>query len=92
MDGLTFGDDDQRLLKQPQVLPLGVWACWDLPSDILVPVNDVILAYPIIRVHTSRSCVIVTVFLVEVLIPFVYWLIPWFQSRVDGTGRLLVLS
>ena len=69
---------------------MGVWACLDLPSDILDPINDVILAYPVIkgvRVNTSRSCVVVKVFVVEVLIPFVLLLIPWFQSRVDGTGR-----
>ena len=66
---------------------MGVWACLDLPSDILDPINDVILAYPVIRVNTSRSCVVVKVFVVKVLIPFELWLIPWFQSRVDGTGR-----
>ena len=66
---------------------MGVWACLDLPSDILDPINDVILAYPVIRVNTSRSCVVVKVFVVEVLIPFELLLIPWFQSRVDGTGR-----
>ena len=74
MDDLTFGDDDlvgRHSLNKPQVLPLGVWACLDLPSEILVPINDVILAYPIIRVNTSRSCVVVKVFVVEVLIPFV---------------------
>ena len=74
MDGLTFGDDDlfrRHSLNKPQVLPLGVWACLDLPSNILVPINDVILAYPVIRVNTSRSCVVVTVFVVEVLILFV---------------------
>ena len=65
---------------------MGVWACLDLPSDILDPINDVILAYPVIRVNTSRSCVVVKVFVVEVRIPFVLLLIPWFQSRVDGTG------
>ena len=66
---------------------MGVWACLDLPSDILDPINDVILAYPVIRVNTSRSCVVVKVFVVEVLIPSVLLLIQWFQSRVDGTGR-----
>ena len=66
---------------------MGVWACLDLPSDILDPINDVIFAFPVIRVYTSRSCVIVKVFVVEVLIPFELLLIPWFQSRVDGTGR-----
>ena len=66
---------------------MGVWACLDLPSNILDPINDVILAYPVIRVNTSRSCVVVKVFVVEVLIPFVLLLIPWFQSRVHGTGR-----
>ena len=66
---------------------MGVWACLDLPSDILDPINDVILAYPVIRVNTSRSCVVVKVFVVEALIPFVLLLIPWFQFRVDGTGR-----
>ena len=66
---------------------MGVWACLDLPSDILDPINDVILAYPVIRVNTSRSCVVVKVFVVEVLIPFELLLIPWFQSHVDGTGR-----
>ena len=66
---------------------MGVWACLDLPSDILDPINDVILAYPVIRVNTSRSCVVVKVFVVEVLIQFVLLLIPWFQSRVHGTGR-----
>ena len=66
---------------------MGVWACLDLPSNILDPINDVILAYPVIRVTTSRSCVVVKVFVVEVLIPFVLLIIPWFQSRVDGTGR-----
>ena len=66
---------------------MGVWACLDLPSDILDPINNVILAYPVIRVNTSRSCVVVKVFVVEVLIPFVLLLIPWSQSRVDGTGR-----
>ena len=66
---------------------MGVWACLDLPSNILDPINDVILAYPVIRVNTSRSCVVVKVFVVKVLIPFELLLIPWFQSRVDGTGR-----
>ena len=65
---------------------MGVWACLDLPSDILDPINNVILAYPVIRVNTSRSCVVEKVFVVEVLIPFVLLLIPWFQSGVDGTG------
>ena len=64
----SFG---RHSLNTPQVLPLGVWVCYDLPSDIFVPVNDVILAYPIMRDHTSRSCVVVMVFVVEVLIPFV---------------------
>ena len=74
MAGLTFGDDDlfgRHSLNKPQVLPLGVWACLDLPSEVLGPINDVILAYPIIRVNTSRSCVVVKVFVVEVLILFV---------------------
>ena len=38
---------------------MGVWACLDLTSDLLDPINDVILAYPVIRVNTYRSCVVV---------------------------------
>ena len=74
MDGLTFGEDDlvgRPSLNKPQVLPLSVWDCLDRPSEILVPINDVILAYPSMRANTSRYCVVVKVFVVEVLIPFV---------------------
>ena len=66
---------------------MGVWACLDLTSDILDPIKAVILAYPVIRVNTYRSCVVVKVFVVEGLFPFALLLIPWFESRVDGTGR-----
>ena len=38
---------------------MGVRACLDLTSDLLDPINDVILAYPVIRVNTYRSCVVV---------------------------------
>ena len=65
-------------LSKPQDLPMGVWACLDLPSDILDQINNVILAYPVIRVNPSRSCVVVKVFVVEVLILFGLLLIPWF--------------
>ena len=57
---------------------MGVWACLDLTSDILDPINDVILAYPIMSVKNSRSCVVVKVFVVEGLFLFALLLIPWF--------------
>ena len=66
---------------------MGVWGCLDLTSDILDPIKAVILAYPVIRVITYRSCVVVKVFVVEGLFPFALLLIQWFESRVDGTGR-----
>ena len=56
---------------------MGVWACLDRTSDILDPIKDVILAYPVKRVNTYRSCVVVKVFVVEGLFPFALLLIPW---------------
>ena len=55
---------------------MGVWACLDLAADRLEPIKDVILAYPVIRVNTYRSCVVVKVFVVEGLFPFALLLIP----------------
>ena len=57
---------------------MGVWACLDLTSDILDSIKDVILAYPVKRVDTYRSCVVVKAFMVEGLFPFALLLIPWF--------------
>ena len=57
---------------------MGVWACLDLTSDILDPIKDVILAYPVKGVNPYRSCVVVKVFVVEGLFPFALLLTPWF--------------
>ena len=57
---------------------MGVWACLDHTSDIFDPIKDVILAYPVSRVNTYRSCVVVKVLMVEGLFPFALLLIPWF--------------
>ena len=57
---------------------MGVWACLDRTSDIFDPIKDVILASPVRRVKTYRSCVVMKVLMVEGLFPFALLLIPWF--------------
>ena len=57
---------------------MSVWACLDLTSNIFDPIKDVILAYPVRRVNTYRSCVVVKVLMVEGPFPFALLLIPWF--------------